>query len=51
MGIDKHATLPPPLTTRTCNKNCKNIYVQTMYMYLCRFEWLWAENLYLLSCK
>ena len=37
MGIDKRATLLPPLTTCTCNKNCKNIFVQTMYVYLCRF--------------
>ena len=31
MGIDKRATLPPPPTTPTCNKNCKK-YICTDYV-------------------
>ena len=37
MGIDKRATLPPPPPPVHVTKNCKNIFVQTMYVYLCRF--------------
>ena len=50
MGIDKRATLhpPPPVHVTKIVK----IYLYRLCMFICvDFRGLWADNLYLLSCK
>ena len=38
MGDDKRVTLhPPPTPPVHASKKCKNISIQTMYAYFCRF--------------
>ena len=51
MGIDKRATLPPPLPPAHVTKIVK-IYLYRLGMFICvDLRGLWAENLYLLSCQ
>ena len=51
MGIDKRATLPPPLPPVHVTKIVK-IYLYRLCMFICiDFRGLWADNLYLSSCK
>ena len=51
MGIDKRVTLPPPPPPVHVTKIVK-IYLYRLCMFICvDFRGLWADNLYLLSCK
>ena len=51
MGIDKRATLPPPPPPVHVTKIVKiYLYRLCMFIYV-DFRGLWADNLYLLSCK
>ena len=52
MGIDKRATLPPPPLPPVHVTKIVKIYSYRLCMFICvDFRGLWADNLYLLSCK
>ena len=52
MGIGKRATLPHPPTTRTYITKIVKMYLYRLCMFIfVDFRGLWADNLYLLSCK